>query len=317
MFTGKKLTAMFVLALMTPMVANADIPRKKIILKRIVITGEATAAITGEAKAATGEAAVKIDTPTTPPTDTSEEKKPEEKKVENVKPFTDVDIGSPYFVQLAYLKSQNLIKGYNDGSFKPNATINRAEAAAAINNILLNFDLSTNATNKEIPYTDLTKDNWAYAAVEKLTTLGITNGSAKKTTDKKTKKTTETTQFKPSETINLAAAVKMIMSVEMIHDSALKLPTDKKSSFVDVKGTEWFAPYIELANQKTLLSYSTTNLPDGLILKPEGRGLYYLIINHTRRPIPYATYRTKYFKSARAATITQNQLKGVPQFRGK
>jgi len=41
--------------------------------------------------------------------------------------FTDVSPDSPYYEALTYLKDQGIVKGYDDGSYKPNNTINRAE----------------------------------------------------------------------------------------------------------------------------------------------------------------------------------------------
>jgi len=41
--------------------------------------------------------------------------------------FTDVQLGSTYADALAYLKANEIVSGYDDGSFKPNSTINRAE----------------------------------------------------------------------------------------------------------------------------------------------------------------------------------------------
>jgi hypothetical protein len=41
--------------------------------------------------------------------------------------FTDVGDDSPYHDALVYLKSEGVVSGYDDGSFKPNSTINRAE----------------------------------------------------------------------------------------------------------------------------------------------------------------------------------------------
>lgn len=41
--------------------------------------------------------------------------------------FTDVTSDSPYYNALIYLKTNGVISGYADGSFKPNSPINRAE----------------------------------------------------------------------------------------------------------------------------------------------------------------------------------------------
>lgn len=197
---------------------------------------------------------------------------------EEQKPFIDIDIGSSYYVQLKYLKDNKLISGYEDGTFRPKNTINRAEAAMAINKVLLNVDIPTGAKKKpEIDYTDLSKDHWSRASVEKLTTLGVISGYEKKDTDDKI--------FQPGKTINLAEAVKLVMSIEMLKDKNLGLPTSMKSSFKDVKGTEWFAPYVELAQQKTLLVYSTKQLiyPNDDMTRGEFMDLLYRTLR-TREP---------------------------------
>jgi len=46
--------------------------------------------------------------------------------------FSDVASNSPYVEALKYLKEQGIVKGYADGSFKPDNTINRAELTKII-----------------------------------------------------------------------------------------------------------------------------------------------------------------------------------------
>ncbi len=198
------------------------------------------------------------------------------------KPFDDIDVGSSYYVQLKYLKDFNLINGYEDGTFRPKNMINRAEAAIAMNKILLNFEIPTGFKNKkEIAYTDIPSKYWAEESIQKLTTLGIVKGYTETEGGKDTGKIT----FQPEKTINLAEAVKMAMSIEMIKDQNLTLPTAMKSSFKDVQGTEWFAPYIELAQQKTLLTYSTKQLihPNDNMTRGEFMNILYKTIK-TREP---------------------------------
>jgi hypothetical protein len=46
--------------------------------------------------------------------------------------FTDVTSNSPYYNALIYLKTNGIVSGYADGSFKPDNTINRAEFAKIV-----------------------------------------------------------------------------------------------------------------------------------------------------------------------------------------
>lgn len=56
--------------------------------------------------------------------------------------FTDVTVGSSYYDALVYLKGEGVVSGYEDGSFKPNSTINRAE----FTKIIVGATLTPNAT---------------------------------------------------------------------------------------------------------------------------------------------------------------------------
>ena len=181
----------------------------------------------------------------------AEDSQPLSAEATTTKIFSDVDIGSNYFVQLSYLKDKKIIKGYEDGSFGVKKFINRAEAAVTINKALMNFEILESAKKKTAEeFSDIPKDFWAIDAIHGLSELGIIEGYKKK----------ENQIFRAEKTINLAEAVKMIIGIEMLRDSKLSLPADSKSSFKDMTGTEWFAPYIELAKTKTLLSYTTKML---------------------------------------------------------
>lgn len=136
--------------------------------------------------------------------------------------FNDIKVGSPYLVQLRYLHDRELIHGYEDGSFQPNKPITRLEGITLINQALKNNSKSA--------------------------TAALASGES------------ETTISRPTETLNLAEAVKLIIMAELEHDPELKLPEKKRSAFKDVKRNDWFAPYIDLANKKTLLSYTTKML---------------------------------------------------------
>lgn len=169
---------------------------------------------------------------------------------ESTPPFTDIGVGSPYLVQVHFLQEQGLVSGYENNTFRPHALINRAEAAALLKKALINEEKTAPKmaakTSDILPFSDVQKDDWIYATLTDLLSKNIINGNVD--------------EFRPADTINLAEAVKMIIAAEQLHNPQLTLPTDHKSTFKDMKGTEWFAPYIQLANSKTLLSYSTKML---------------------------------------------------------
>lgn len=53
-------------------------------------------------------------------------------RLTSISPFPDVEMGSEKFQAINYLKSQGVIKGNSDGTFKPKSNLNRAEWAAIL-----------------------------------------------------------------------------------------------------------------------------------------------------------------------------------------
>ena len=78
-------------------------------------------------------------------------------KFESV-PFSDVDksLWSADYIYSAY--KAGYIDGYEDGTFRPDSPITRAEAVKIINSVLERTDMS----NTENPFNDVSDKHWAY-----------------------------------------------------------------------------------------------------------------------------------------------------------
>ncbi len=88
--------------------------------------------------------------------------------------FTDVNPGDWYYQYATFARSKGFVSGYNDGSFKPNNSITRAEAVVMIIDIadIINYDTSYTAAN----YSDVSNSDWYATAVSLATSLGIVEG---------------------------------------------------------------------------------------------------------------------------------------------
>lgn len=71
------------------------------------------------------------------------------------------------------LADKGVIGGYTDGSFKPNATITRAEMIAIIARVL---DLNALATDAPTKFSDVKAGNWAAEAIELASSAKLVNG---------------------------------------------------------------------------------------------------------------------------------------------
>ena len=78
--------------------------------------------------------------------------------------FTDVPVSHTYYNAIAKAVGLGWVNGYEDGTFKPDGSITRAEAAKVVNRALnRNPDKDwIDANITESLYSDLTPDHWAY-----------------------------------------------------------------------------------------------------------------------------------------------------------
>lgn len=84
--------------------------------------------------------------------------------------FTDVNAGDWYNAAISTLANMNIITGYDDGTFKPNEPITRAELAT----IAARFDVS--GTTGTASFSDVSTDYWAYNYIAKAAALGWVKG---------------------------------------------------------------------------------------------------------------------------------------------
>jgi len=154
--------------------------------------------------------------------------------------FIDVTDTHKNYVALQWLESRQVIEGYEDGTFRPEQPVNRAEALKII---LLGSGISfENEANGELAYSDVKNDDWFFPYVLMATEQGWVQGYGNG-------------EFRPDQNINLAEALKII---SLIKENSLTSPDS--NPYFDVDKESWFAPYIEYAKGKNLISARSDGL---------------------------------------------------------
>ncbi|MBN2306648.1 septal ring lytic transglycosylase RlpA family protein [Candidatus Peregrinibacteria bacterium] len=180
--------------------------------------------------------------------------------------FTDVATNYKYYDAITYLQDSGTIEGYEDGSYRPDATVNRAEALKII---LLGSDVLVPEIAEQDIFPDVPYGTWYGKYVAKAKNLGIVHGDD------------DSGLFRPGDTINLAEIVKILLetnNIEPIYEMS-------RRPYADVPTEEWFAPYFAYADSVHLLEedenynvFPATEVTRGLMaqlmyqlhLKPEG-----------------------------------------------
>ena len=151
------------------------------------------------------------------------------------------------------------IKGYPNGSFKPNATITRAEAASIFYRLLTDSTRKTYSTTYNT-FKDVPAKAWYNTAVSTMAKLGIVNGGSDG-------------YFRPSDPITRAEIAAMIARCDgNSYGNAY-------TNFSDVKG-HWAANYIARAYELGWINgYGTTYAPDKYISRAETVAILNRVLN--------------------------------------
>lgn len=177
------------------------------------------------------------------------------------KEFTDVNKMNADFVAIDYLSAQNILKGYDDGSFKPDQMVNRAESLKIIF-AGLNITMDASADLSKL-FPDVKADDWFAAYVAQAKSKAIISGNADGT-------------FAPARTVSRAEFMKMLLETVGFKK---ELWLDQQI-FADVPKDAWFAPYLNYAGKSGLLSKDSNNnlYPSKQLSRAEVSGIVYLML---------------------------------------
>lgn len=155
--------------------------------------------------------------------------------------FNDVAPGAWYYDYIAKAEAAGILKGYEDGSFRPQGEITRAEFAA----IATRFDQLTPAP---IVFTDVAKDYWAHDAIAAAYGKGWIAGY-------------EDNTFRPTQSIKrseVAALTNQVLN-RFADKDWVQANRQAIINFTDVNESHWaFYPITEATN-----GHDYTRKPDG------------------------------------------------------
>lgn len=142
--------------------------------------------------------------------------------------FPDVSSSHPHYTAINFLRNRGIINGYEDGTYKPERSVTRAEFIKIIllssGHPVLPGDLDRGA------FPDVSSSAWYFGFVNRALALGVVSGYPDGT-------------FQPNRTVNRVEALKIMLRTNNINESTL--PTG--ASYTDVSQTEWYAPYARYA----------------------------------------------------------------------
>ena len=150
--------------------------------------------------------------------------------------FSDVPADYPYYKQIEFLKTEGIIGGYPDGTFKPGQVVNRAEALK----IILNAAKIQATDATKTSFSDVQLADWFAKFVETAKAKGIVNGNPDGT-------------FAPARNVNKVEYLKMLLLAFDVKFVNYKAPADPL--YPDTTdSSQWFIPYLDFAKNVNMIS---------------------------------------------------------------
>jgi len=192
------------------------------------------------------------------------------------------DVKSPILLEAVnYLNEQGIIKGYPDGTFKPDQVINRAEALKIIfesRGIAVQED-----TNSGFP--DVDSSLWFAKYVTSAKRLGLIIGYADGT-------------YKPTQFVNKAEFMKIAMLAQNYYQS---LATNEPvlTQFEDLDASAWYIPYLGFALNNEFVDRVSRFNPTAGMSRGEAALIIYRVAKYNEglveeepEPLPYLSCET-------------------------
>lgn len=166
-------------------------------------------------------------------------------------PFKDITATSPYAEAVTFLKSENIIAGYNDQTFRPSETISRQHVISIIDKIVDLKPVRDAKTFADIPAT-----HPYYEVIQKAYRAGIIDGD-------------QNNNFNPDEAITRAQVAKILVL-------AFNLKADKQLPLQDVSQAHWSNEFVQI-----LAGNGITTITENGLYRPDEtltRGQYALFL---------------------------------------
>ena len=148
-----------------------------------------------------------------------------------VTPFPDVPETHPNYEAIYFLKSHNVISGYDNGNFGADDSVTRVQALKIL---LLGSEIKP-AENLMSNFSDVPSTHWGQRFIAEAKNRSIVNGNADGT-------------FRADMTLNLAEGLKMLLKTNDISPE-----TPVSQPFIDVSTSDWFSSFASYAKEKQLV----------------------------------------------------------------
>lgn len=179
--------------------------------------------------------------------------------------YTDVNSAYKYYKAISSLSDQDIVSGYPNRSFRPEQTINRAEALKILvkakfsqTDIEHALDDHRARNHSYVNLPDVSINDWFGPYIQIAFVKNIARGYADNT-------------FRPTSPINFAEGLKMILATDKINPAY----SFRSSPMLYVQPNDWFAPHFAYAITRNLINAKKFYHPGQLMTRGEFAEIFY------------------------------------------
>lgn len=182
--------------------------------------------------------------------------------------FPDVSSRSPYATAINFLVADGVLSGYPDGTFRPDQSVNRAEALKII---FLANHFPTPTAGGDV-FGDVTADAWFAPFVAAAKTRGVVAGYPDGS-------------FHPEQTVNLVEALKMLLRAA---DLPLANYATATAVYADTEDGAWYTPFLAYARIFTLVDANDADriAPAALLTRGRLADILYRFVRRVDQTCP-------------------------------
>ncbi len=158
--------------------------------------------------------------------------------IAKAKTFPDVPESHFAYPAIETLYSLKVLKGYEDGTFKPDKSVTRVEALKIIMESA-KLAVPEVSENETVGFSDIDKGQWYVRYIKKGKDLNIIKGNSDGT-------------FAPQRQVNKVELLKMLFLTNKIDVSGYK--NDQGYPYLDIDTSAWYYPYISYAIKYNIVS---------------------------------------------------------------
>ncbi len=183
------------------------------------------------------------------------------------KSFSDINEDSQPFLfeSVDYLSENEILSGYDDGTFKADRNITRAEASKILANSL---GYEEDYEGDKLPFTDVPKNQWYYNYIAYAYEKEIINGMSPK-------------EFWPQDNVTYEQFVKMVVCA-----------IGEEYEALSKGGASWYTGYLEVAEEKGLLDGVTVRVKEKATRGDCAKILYNAFKNDYLAIFKYTSFET-------------------------